>query len=83
MIKIAIDFLLRPRMFRPTARCVHFSQLEELVKEGEVELVLTDKDDTITGYREWRLYDEGVRQTVEKLKKAGVPIKIISNGIRP
>ena len=53
MIKIAFDFIFRPQLFRPTIRVNHFRDIQMLLRDREVEVILTDKDDTISAYREF------------------------------
>ena len=53
MIKIAFDFIFRPQLFRPTIQAKHFRDIQMLLREGEVEVIFTDKDDTISTYREF------------------------------
>jgi hypothetical protein len=51
MLKIARDFIFKPQLFLPTRKVPHFNSLTSMAEEGVVEMVITDKDDTITLYR--------------------------------
>ena len=82
MIKIAFDFLFRPQLFRPTLKLKHFEEIYQLVQEGRIEMIFTDKDDTITRYRQFSLIDDRMRTAIKKIEERGVEIKILSNGIR-
>lgn len=41
-----------------------------------------DKDDTITAYREFVLFDEKIRNSLQGLRKKDIKLSILSNGIK-
>ena len=82
MIKIAFDFVFRSHLFVPKVRVRHFKEIQTLVERGQVEMILTDKDDTISRYRQFQLIDGDMRASIRKIEEKGVIIKVISNGIK-
>ena len=48
---MALDFILRPQLFLPTLRVRHISELPSLLDRYPMDVLLLDKDDSITLYR--------------------------------
>ena len=64
MLRVAIDFVFRPRMFRPTYAAKSMSEgVDILIKEG-AQTVIFDKDDTLTKLHEFSIQDPSLKQAV-------------------
>lgn len=65
----------------PSRRVGHFREVVDVVS-GKADLLLVDKDDTITAYREFVLFDSSIKESLRCLEQVSIDVKVLSNGIR-
>lgn len=83
MFRIALDFVFRPALFKPTHALNSFRDLLPLAEGGQAQMLILDKDDTLTSLHSFTVTDPSIKSTLQALKDRGTQLYVLSNSIKP
>lgn len=82
MLRLAADFFGASKKFRPTEILSSFPDLVMLAKMKQAELIIFDKDDTITTLHTFSPASPIIAASLATLRELNISMMVLSNSIK-